>query len=63
MVRGMTIRDAERSANIAQGQAIEAVNVVQRKGITTDEDRYKENLALAVANLSIAVSQIAKHLK
>lgn len=59
----MTLDDAYRSANIAAGQATEAANVIQRKGVRNDADKYQENLALAVANLAIAVRQIAEAAK
>lgn len=59
----MSIKDAVNSASIAQGQAVAAVNVVQARGIRTDEDRYQENMALAVANLSIAVKQLAESIE
>jgi hypothetical protein len=59
----MSLQDAIRSASIAAGQATEAVNVIQRRGVRNDDDRYQENLALAVANLSIAVRQLIESTK
>jgi hypothetical protein len=59
----MSLQDAARSASIAANQATEAVNIIQRRGVRTDEDRYQENLALAVANLSIAVRQLVESTK
>ncbi|MFD4111605.1 hypothetical protein ACFWWU_36440 [Streptomyces sp. NPDC058650] len=56
----MSIQDAARSASIAANQAIDAVNVIQRGGVVTPDDHYRENLALAVSNLAIAVKQLAE---
>lgn len=49
----MSVYQAKQLAQLAQNQAIEAVNTIQRKpGVKSDDDKYRENLALAVANLS-----------
>lgn len=56
----MSKRDAVSSATLASNQAIEAVNVIQRRGVTSEDDHYRENLALAVANLALAVKQLAE---
>jgi hypothetical protein len=57
----MTFSDASNSAQIAANQAIEAVNIIQNlPRLKTDSEKYDENLALAVANLAIAVRQLAE---
>lgn len=56
----MTFSDASSSAQLAASQATEAVNIIQRlPRLKTDAEKYDENLALAVANLAIAVRQLA----
>jgi hypothetical protein len=60
-VKAMTFSDASNSAQIAANQAIEAVNIIQNlPRLKTDSEKYDENLALAVANLAIAVRQLAE---
>lgn len=57
----MSVYQAKQLASLAQSQAIVAVNVIQRKGRpTTDEAKYDESLALAVANLSQAFVEFLK---
>jgi len=57
----MSAYEAKKLAQLAQGQAIAAVNEIQRKpGVKSAQDHYDENLALAIANLSQAFVELAK---
>ena len=56
----MGVYKAKQLALQAQGQAIDAVNVAQHGGVRSDEDKFNESLALAVANLSESFLEFLK---
>lgn len=56
----MSTHRAQRLAQTAQSQAVEAVNVIQRQVVKSDEDRYREYLALSQANLAEAFVEFLK---
>ena len=51
---------AKQLAALAQSQSIEAVNIIQRRGVNTDDDKFQESLALSLANLSQSFHEFLK---
>lgn len=51
---------AKQLAALAQSQSIEAANIIQRRGVNTDDDKFQESLALSLANLSQSFHEFLK---
>ena len=56
----MSVYQAKQLAALAQSQSIEAANIIQRRGVNTDDDKFQESLALSLANLSQSFHEFLK---